>query len=94
MVQSILSNARECYVCKNTNNLHVHHIYYGTGKRKLSDKYGCWVYLCAYHHNMSNKGVHFDKKLNDRIKRKCQAKWEEIYGNRKEFRKVFGKSYL
>lgn len=94
MTKSIISNKRECYKCKTTYNIHIHHIYGSTGRRKLSDKYGCWVYLCGAHHNLSNKGVHFDKDFDKELKKECQKRWEEIYGSREDFRKVFRKSYL
>lgn len=94
MSKSIISNKHECLVCKTTFNLHKHHIFYGSANRKLSEKYGCWCYLCARHHNMSDAGVHFDKPLDIKLKQYCQKKWEEKYGDRQEFIKVFGKSHL
>lgn len=93
MSKSIIQNERECYVCKATQNLHRHHIY-GASNRKHSEKYGLWVYLCAYHHNMSDKGVHFDKELDLSLKKLAQERWESEYGDREQFRKVFGKSVL
>ena len=93
-MESLLSNEKECYVCHTTMNLHKHHIYEGTGRRKLSEKYGCWVYLCAYHHNMSNCGVHFNKELDIKLKQECQREWEAKNGGREKFRQTFGKSYL
>ena len=94
MTLSILSNKPCCYVCGTTNNLHRHHCIYGTANRRLSDQYGLWVYLCAYHHNMSDHGVHFDKNLDLRLKQEAQNAWEERYGTRQDFINVFGKSYL
>lgn len=94
MSRSLISEEKQCYVCGTTLNLHLHHIYPGAGRREISDKYGCTVYLCARHHNMSNAGVHFDKKLDLHLRRLCQARWEGKYGNRDEFRKAFGCSCL
>lgn len=94
MSSSIISNERVCYVCGTPINLHKHHVYPGNGRREVSEKYGCWVYLCAKHHNMSNAGVHHDKKLDLHLRRLCQARWETKYGDRDEFRKAFGCSYL
>lgn len=94
MKKSILTNDLEhCYVCKTPFNIHIHHVYGGTGRRKLSDKYGCIVPLCAYHHNMSNEGVHFNRALDLKIKRDIQKRFVEVYPNL-DFIKVFGKSYL
>lgn len=94
MSKSIISNKKECLVCHTIYNLHRHHIFYGRGNRKLSEKYGCWVYLCAEHHNMSDFGVHFYKALDDNLKARCQTEWEKRYGSREDFIKIFGKSYL
>jgi hypothetical protein len=68
-------------------------VFYGTANRKKSEEFGCWVYLCAYHHNMSNEGVHFNKSLDILLKQECQKEFEKN-GTREEFRRIFGKSYL
>lgn len=91
-MESIMSNDRRCYVCGTTTALHVHHIFGGIN-RKVSDREGCWCYLCAYHHNMSDEGVHFNRELDLKLKRECQEKWERN-GSRDEWRKKFGKSYI
>lgn len=93
MAKSILSNEKECWLCKTEYGLHRHHIYFGTANRKLSEKYGCWVYLCAYHHNMSNEGVHFNRELDLKLKRECQKEYEKDE-SREDFKKIFGKNYL
>ena len=94
MSKSILSNEKVCFICGYTKDIHKHHIFYGTANRKLSEKYGCWCYLCAVHHNLSNMGVHFNRDLDLKVKRLCQQKWEAEYGDRIKFIAVFGKSYL
>ena len=91
--KSLLSNEQVCYVCGCTG-VHRHHIFFNTANRKLSEKYGCWVNLCPNHHNMSNESVHFNRQMDLALKAECQQKWEEIYGDRTEFRKIFGKSWL
>ena len=92
MSKSIISNERECLVCKTTYNLHKHHIYEGTANRKKSEKYGCWCYLCAKHHNASNEGVHFNKALEKKLKKYAQSKFEETYPEL-DFLKIFGRNY-
>jgi hypothetical protein len=42
---------------------------------------------------MSNEGVHFNKKLDLKIKQLAQAKFEETH-TREDFRAAFGKSWL
>ena len=91
--KSLLSNEQVCYVCGCTG-VHRHHIYYGTANRKISEKYGCWVWLCPDHHNMSDAGVHFDKRLDLALKAECQERWEKEYGTREDFRRIFGKNFL
>jgi hypothetical protein len=93
-MESIIQKEKQCLVCGTTYNLHSHHIFGGTSNRKQSEKYGLKVWLCAYHHNMSNEGVHFNKHLDNHLKQMGQRHFETRYGNREEFIKVFGKSYL
>ena len=93
MSNSILSNERTCMVCGTTLNLHKHHIFFGTGKRKLSEQYGCWCYLCARHHNMSNEGVHFNKELDTKLKVLCQVEWQKQHPDL-DFIKIFGRNYI
>ena len=94
-MHSLMSNERKCYICGTNIGLHKHHIYEGTGKRKLSERYGCWCYLCGIHHNLSNKGVHYNKDLDQYLKRKCEEKWlEENEATIDEFIDIFKKNYL
>ena len=93
MSKSIMSNKKECYICKRTQNLHRHHIF-GGANRKWSEQFGAWVYLCAEHHNMSDMGVHMNREVDLILKRTCQELWEAEYGTREDFRSFFGKSYL
>ena len=93
MAKSILQKDKYCYVCGARRGLHDHHIYAGTAKRAISEKYGFKVYLCARHHNMSEFGVHFDNRLDLRLKRKCQREFERTH-SREEFIKIIGKNYL
>lgn len=91
-MKSIISNERECWLCKTTQNLHKHHIFYGTANRKKSEAWGCWVYLCGYHHNLSKYGVHFDKDFDRKLKSYTQERFEEIYDN-ETFIKVFKRNF-
>lgn len=92
MTTSLLSKKRACYYCGNPS-VHVHHIYYGTRHRKVSDIYGCWVYLCPRHHNMGGKScVHENIAMDKALKIECQKAFEEKYPNIK-FMDIFGKNY-
>lgn len=61
----------------------------------MSDREGCWLYLCGPHHNMSDRGIHFDKLLDLAIKQECQRRWMEREGSTVEgFIETFGRNYL
>ena len=91
---SVIQQEKECWVCKTTQNLHSHHVFFGSSNRKQSEKLGLKVWLCAYHHNMSNEGVHFNKPLDIKLKTMAQEYYESHIGTREDFRREFGKSYL
>lgn len=93
-MKNLMSNEKECYMCHTTEDLHKHHVFFGNGRRRLSEQDGCWCYLCARHHNMSDLGVHFNKDLDNFLKRVCQKKWEMVRGTRADFIKRFGRNYL
>lgn len=90
---SIMQDHRECYITGATRNLHRHEVFFGRGQRQKSLEWGCWVYLRADYHNQSNYGVHFNKELDDRLKRETQRRFMELYSFDK-FMEVFGKNYL
>lgn len=84
--------SRECYICKTTQAIQRHHVYFGNGYRKLSDKYGMVVDLCVGHHTGSH-GVHFNRTLDLQLKRESQE-WFEQERSRDEFMRIFGRNYL
>ena len=90
-MKSIIQSEKECYVCKTTQGLHKHHIF-GASNRKHSERFGLTVFLCGYHHNMSDASVHFNKELDTHLKQLAQMKFEETYN--KSFLEVFGRNYL
>lgn len=92
---SIIQNNKECFVCGTKNNLHKHHIFEGRN-RSNSEKYGCWCFLCNIHHNMSGKGVHFNKELDNRLKELAEIKWlcQDYDRNINDFIDIFRRNYL
>ena len=92
-VSVIVKNMDRCYACGNPH-VHIHHVFFGTANRKLSDKYGYVVPLCPRHHNMSMDGVHFNKTFDNTLKWAAQRHFEANHGTRDEFIKIFGRSYL
>ena len=91
--ESLLTPKRKCWVCGNPHSV-VHHVY-GGARRQISDREGCWVWLCPYHHNMSDDAVHFNKELDERLKREMQLAWQTAHdADREDFIAVFGKGYV
>lgn len=93
-MDSILNNERKCYVCESVNNLHLHHIYMGAN-RKISEENGFKVFLCGFHHNQSNEGVHGKNghELDILLKKECQRKFEKTH-SREEFINLVGRNHL
>lgn len=94
MSRSLLSNEKRCFFCNAPDNLDRHHIFFGTANRKLSEEDGCWVWLCVYHHTLSDMSVHHNRNLDLILKGACQGEWEKQYGGREAFIKRYGKSWI
>lgn len=92
-MKSIIQDTKECFLTGATGELHCHHIFDGANRRN-SEKYGLKVWLIPELHNMSNRGVHFDRELRDMLCRVGQRAFEEKWGNRAMFMQIFGKNYL
>lgn len=92
-MKSVFQDEKVCFVCGNTHNIEEHHIIYGTSNRKISEKYGLKVYLC-HHHHTGDRGVHFNKDLDLKLKVMAQEYYEAHYGNRNAFINAFGRSYI
>ena len=88
-----MQTRKECLYCRTSNNLHSHHIFFGTANRKLSEKRGLKVWLCMEHHTGPD-GVHFNPERDRRLKQVGQLVYEKKYGTRDDFIKEFGRSYL
>ena len=80
-----------CILCGKPRE-HLHEIIYGKN-RINSIKYNFVIPLCANHHT-GKDGIHFNKDLDLYYKRLCQIYFENNIGNRIEFIKTFGRSYL
>ena len=93
MTKSIICNEKKCYLCGSTQNLECHHLMHGTGWRKLADKYGLKVWLCAYHHRDNKHGVHGNAELDLWFKQLAQNCFEIVHGHEK-WMEVFGRNYL
>lgn len=83
----------------------LHEVFYGTGNRQKSIKWGMQIRLCFYHHNNpsnTTSNPHFNKDADRRLKEKYQHIFEEqrmIEGTTKTaarelFCREFGRNYI
>ena len=72
-----------------------HEVFFGVRNRKKSIEDGLVVFLIPELHNMSKKGVHFNKEFDKELKQTGQAIWQSYYNKQEEdFRKRYGENYL
>lgn len=93
MAKSIMQKDKSCFVCLTEYGLEEHHVFYGTANRKLSEQYGCKIWLCHEHHTGTH-GIHFNRDLDLDVKKYGQRCFEAVYGANTSFREVFGRNYL
>lgn len=70
-----------------------HHIF-GGSRKKASEKYG---FVIPLRPDLHPNGVHAgsnSKKIDVKLKQMAQEYFEQNYGTREDFRRIFGKSYL
>lgn len=83
------------YSTKRIGNLKRHEVFYGNKQRQLSIKYGLVIFLTDEMHNMSDKGIHFNKEFDLKVKIIAQKAFMSYYHKtEEEFIKIFGKSYI
>ena len=94
MNKSIMPNY-EKWATEYFPGLHKHHIFGGNPNRRLSEEDGLFVYLPPELHDMSDKGIHFDKEFMDYAHKVGQEAWMKYYNKTTEdFIKKYGKNYL
>ena len=93
-MNSIIQTKKKCFICSSQTNIHDHHIYFGTARRKISEANGFKVWLCLQHHE-GTFGVHGSKgyELDRYLKKVCQKEYEKNH-SREEFIKLIGRNYL
>lgn len=90
-MKKIFDDSTVCHVC-GMRAVHTHHIYFGSGNRKLSTKYGMTVPLC-YEHHEGDSGVHFNRELDLKLKREGQE-WFNANYPELDFMEIFGRNYI
>lgn len=95
MKSIITDNLDRCLICGTYQGVEVHHCIHGVGRRKLATKYHLVVGLCQAHHRGTN-GCHGKNgaKLDLELKRLAQKSFEFKRGDREDWIKIFGRSYL
>lgn len=74
---------------------HRHEIFYGVRNRQKSIDDGLVVFLRPELHNMSNMGVHFNKRFDLELKRIAEQRWLDFYNKTiDDFIARYGKNYL
>lgn len=94
-MKSIIQNEKVCLFTGSSRNLDKHHIFFGNPGRKLSEKYGLWVWLEHERHiEMSPyRTPHNDKEVDMELKKIGQLAFEAHYPHL-SFIEIFGKNYL
>lgn len=71
------------------------HEVFGGPNRKFSIEDGLILFLKPEMHNMSDKGIHFNKEFREYAQRRAQRAWMEYYHKTKEdFIARYGKNFL
>lgn len=94
-MNSIIQEEKVCIFTGFTKNLEEHHIFYGTGKRKLSEKYGLKVWVRSDLHKFTKCSIHQNpnKGLDLRLKKLGQEAFEKCYP-KLDFMEIFGRNYI
>ena len=92
MAESIMQTEKRCYLCDKITCLERHHVMSGTANRKLSEKYGLWVWLCRDCHTGTH-GAQYDREKNFDLKTEAQIAFEALYGH-DQWMKTFYKNYI
>lgn len=107
MSKSIMQDTKECYLCRRdaealgyhgmltSEGLDRHHVLFGTANRKLSEKYGVWVWLCKKHHNEDHGlyAVHYNRQIRESLCMDAERAFLSRHSF-EEYMDIFGKNYL
>ena len=90
--KSVLQDEKKCFLCDTTLNLERHHVLHGTAMRRIADKLGLTVWLCAEHHRGAYS-PHQRKDVDLRLKRFAQSCYEDKH-DRFDWMVKVGRNYL
>lgn len=70
-----------------------HHVFFGSGLRKVSEEKGFKVDLCKKHHGESKEGVHGSRAVRISLCKIFQEEYEKTHTH-EEWMEIVGKNYL
>ena len=80
---------------RSNERCHRHEVFFGTANRHKSIKDGLVVFLKPEEHNMSSRGVHFNREFDLYLKQIGEKAWCEYYGKTiDDFIKEYGRNYI
>lgn len=87
-----------CMICamkgdRSLKEIEVHHVLFGSGRRKISTKYGLVCNLCRKHHREGPEAVHNSRTNREMLCRIYQEEFEKRYGH-ELWMKEIGRNYL
>lgn len=97
-MKSIIQSEKRCYICGTEYGTIDDHHLLGGPNRDLSEKFGLKIWLCRrchseiHNHNKVVIGNQVVTMLD--LKQLGQRTFEEHYGNREEYIRLFGKNWL
>ena len=92
MTKSIMQSEKRCYLCDRKTCLERHHVMSGTANRKLSERFGLWVWLCHDCHT-GKQGAQYDPVKNFLLRAEAQRAFEELYDH-DTWMETFYKNYI
>lgn len=90
--ESIMQTEKQCWYCGRKTMLERHHVMTGTANRKLSERFGLWIWCCHEDH-VGIGGVQYDRKKSDELKADAQMAFEAVYGH-DAWMKTFYRNYI
>lgn len=93
MKSILVDDLEHCIFCYSPN-VEIHHVFFGSANRSISDRHKLIIPLCKKHHTSSGDCPHQNRIIDLSLKCWAQSIYEREIGSREDFRKDFGKSYL
>lgn len=93
MKSILVEDTEHCVFC-GSSNVEEHHVFFGTANRAMAEKYHLTIPACNKHHTGSADCPHKNRIIDLALKCWAQTVYELKIGDRSDFRRDFGKSYL